>query len=98
MVSKVLYGVNPHASDSDLIMFTKFVVKETDLLNRESPFDCYFSQNPSKASDRIILDIQARHKEIFEEEQNVEAQIIENHSKTAPRFQMKIGLLLRLNS
>ena len=49
LVSKVLYEILPHASDSDLIMFTKFVVKETDLLNRESPFDCYFSLNSQQS-------------------------------------------------
>lgn len=71
----------PYASDDNLLTFTQSMVRQLSILNSSDPSDCYYYINPEKADSPGALPmVNPKYKELFEEEQKLEAQIISQFS------------------
>jgi hypothetical protein len=76
----VFFELLPYASDDNLLTFTQSMVHQLSILNSADPTDCYYSINPEKAGSGTLPMVNPKYKELFEQEQKLEAQIISQFS------------------
>jgi ATP-dependent protease ClpP protease subunit len=76
----VFFELLPYASDDNLLTFTQSTVRQLSILNTSDPSDCYYSINPEKADSRELPMLNPKYKDLFKEEEKLEAQIISQFS------------------
>jgi hypothetical protein len=76
----LLYELLPYASDDMLLAYTQFSVRQLSTMNSSAPSDCYNYVNPDKANSGALIALTPKYRDLFAEEQKLEARIISESS------------------
>jgi hypothetical protein len=76
----LLYELLPFASDDMLLAYTQFSIRQLSTMNSSAPSDCYFYVNPDKANSGALIALTPKYRDLFAEEQKLEARIISESS------------------